>query len=152
MKRGIGSPGGPGFDDGAEPPSKRSHHNSHGHGGYHGRSESLGTNIPRTKHAFKVLITDSLAAGLLGTHGSVKDDIQKETGARLVFSNRNDYFPDTKYRVLGIYAMTRTSYLTCLAASFLSSSPTVTKSERASHQGRQTFVAKSLVSTSSGSP
>lgn len=104
MKRGIGSPGGPGFDDGAEPPSKRSHHNSHGHGGYHGRSESLGTNIPRTKHAFKVLITDSLAAGLLGTHGSVKDDIQKETGARLVFSNRNDYFPDTKYRVLGIYA------------------------------------------------
>eukprot|EP00913_Durusdinium_trenchii_P018014 g16927.t2 len=29
---------------------------------------------------------------------------RQETGARLVFSNRNDYFPDTKYRVMGIYA------------------------------------------------
>ncbi|CAJ1441571.1 unnamed protein product, partial [Effrenium voratum] len=38
------------------------------------------------------------------THGSVKDEIQQETGARLVFSNRNDYFPDTKYRVMGIYS------------------------------------------------
>ncbi|CAE7654609.1 PCBP3, partial [Symbiodinium pilosum] len=77
-----------------EPPAKRLNA---------GRSEPLG-NIPRTRHAFKVLVTDGLAAGLLGSHGSTKDEIQKETGARLVFSNRNDYFPDTRYRVLGIYA------------------------------------------------
>ena len=26
------------------------------------------------------------------------DQSMQETGARLVFSNRNDYFPDTRYR------------------------------------------------------
>jgi len=81
-----------------EPPSKRL--NASGHS----RPESGLGNIPRTRHAFKVLVTDGLAAGLLGSHGSTKDEIQKETGARLVFSNRNDYFPDTRYRVLGIYS------------------------------------------------
>lgn len=100
MKRGIGSPGGFGNGDASEPPSKR----ASGHGGHGRNSEAFGSNIPRTRHAFKVLMTDGLAAGLLGSHGSVKDDIQKETGCRLVFSNRNDYFPDTKYRVMGIYA------------------------------------------------
>ncbi|CAE7038480.1 Pcbp3 [Symbiodinium natans] len=78
-----------------EPPAKRLNAIGYGQSG-------LG-NIPRTKHAFKVLVTDGLAAGLLGSHGSTKDEIQKETGARLVFSNRNDYFPETRYRVLGIY-------------------------------------------------
>ena len=102
MKRGIGSPGSFGNGDASEPPSKRS--SGHGGGGHGRNSEAFGSNIPRTRHAFKVLMTDGLAAGLLGSHGSVKDDIQKETGCRLVFSNRNDYFPETKYRVMGIYA------------------------------------------------
>lgn len=90
MKRG-------GFDGDAigEPPAKRAPNR---------RNDLAGPSIPRTRHAFKALITDPMAAGLLGSNGSVKNEIQKETGARLVFSNRNDYFPDTKYRVMGIYA------------------------------------------------
>mmetsp|Transcript_32401 Transcript_32401/g.61012 ORF Transcript_32401/g.61012 Transcript_32401/m.61012 type:complete len:493 (+) Transcript_32401:43-1521(+) len=90
MKRNLGDPQVIG-----EPPSKRSNAGRPG-------PDPLG-NIPRTRHAFKVLVTDGLAAGLLGSHGSAKDSIQKETGARLVFSNRNDYFPETRYRVMGIY-------------------------------------------------
>ncbi|CAE8679011.1 unnamed protein product, partial [Polarella glacialis] len=63
-----------------------------------------GPAVPRTRHAFKALITDGLAASLLGSGGSVKDEIQKETGARLVCSSRGDYFPSTRYRVMGIYS------------------------------------------------
>lgn len=33
--------------------------------------------------------------------GCVVPTMWQETGARLVFSNRNDYFPETKYRVPG---------------------------------------------------
>eukprot|EP00405_Crypthecodinium_cohnii_P029247 CAMPEP_0206503874 /NCGR_PEP_ID=MMETSP0324_2-20121206/55061_1 /ASSEMBLY_ACC=CAM_ASM_000836 /TAXON_ID=2866 /ORGANISM="Crypthecodinium cohnii, Strain Seligo" /LENGTH=510 /DNA_ID=CAMNT_0053992759 /DNA_START=60 /DNA_END=1592 /DNA_ORIENTATION=+ len=60
--------------------------------------------VPVTTYAFKALVTDSLAAALLGGGGSVKDTIQQETGVKLVFSNRNDYYPHSHYRVLGIYS------------------------------------------------
>jgi len=67
--------------------------------------------VPQTINAFKVLVTDTLCAALLGSHGSVKDQIQQETGTKLVFSNRGDYFPQTSYRVLGVYADDETSIL-----------------------------------------
>lgn len=76
-----------------------------GAGGFAGSRESwwdLG--VPQMRHAFKVLCTDGLAAALLGERGRVKDEIQKETGTKLTFSNRQDYFPHTAYRVLGIYS------------------------------------------------
>lgn len=60
--------------------------------------------VPRTRHAFKVLITESLAASLLGSRGAMKEEIQNETGTKLVFSNRGDYFPHSAFRTLGVYA------------------------------------------------
>ena len=36
---------------------------------------------------------DHVVAALLGSRGAVKDEIQQETGTKLVFSNRGDYFP-----------------------------------------------------------
>uniref|UniRef100_A0A7S4QVZ7 K Homology domain-containing protein n=1 Tax=Alexandrium monilatum TaxID=311494 RepID=A0A7S4QVZ7_9DINO len=82
--------------DGYGWPSKR--------GGKGGSSGSSDKGLPKTRYAFKVLLTDGLVVGLLGTRGSVKDEIQNATGAKLVFSNRGDYFPGSHYRVLGIYA------------------------------------------------
>ena len=62
--------------------------------------------VPHTKHALKVLITDGIAAAILGRGGQVKDEIQGKTSTKLVFSNRNDYFPLSTQRVLGIYGDT----------------------------------------------
>jgi RNA-binding protein Nova len=47
--------------------------------------------------------SDGMAAAILGSRGAVKDDIQARTRTRLVFSNRNDYFPRSQQRVLGIF-------------------------------------------------
>jgi len=60
--------------------------------------------VPRTRTAFKVLVTDNLAASILGARGAVKDEIQQETGTKIVFSNRGDYFPHTYFRVMAIYS------------------------------------------------
>lgn len=59
--------------------------------------------VPWMRHACKILVTDSFTSIILGSRGAVKDEIQEATGARLVFSNRGDHFPDTHFRVLGIY-------------------------------------------------
>eukprot|EP00411_Alexandrium_monilatum_P123103 CAMPEP_0175653452 /NCGR_PEP_ID=MMETSP0097-20121207/10894_1 /TAXON_ID=311494 /ORGANISM="Alexandrium monilatum, Strain CCMP3105" /LENGTH=519 /DNA_ID=CAMNT_0016959481 /DNA_START=55 /DNA_END=1612 /DNA_ORIENTATION=- len=58
----------------------------------------------KSKYAFKILCPDKLAVALLGTRGATKEWIQNETGTRLVFSNRGNYFPTTSYRTLGIYS------------------------------------------------
>jgi len=51
-------------------------------------------------------VTDQLAASLLGERGAVKNQVQEDTGCRLVFSNRNNYFPNSHYRILGMYSET----------------------------------------------
>lgn len=65
--------------------------------------------VPQTIHAFKALVPDNLAITLLGKAGATKDQIHRETGAKLVFSNRGDYFPASNFRVLGVYADDDTS-------------------------------------------
>jgi len=69
-----------------------------------GKGIGDGKGVPRTRTAFKVLVTDNLAASILGARGAVKDEIQQETGTKLVFSNRGDYFPHTHFRVLAIFS------------------------------------------------
>lgn len=59
---------------------------------------------PKTKFAFKILCPDKLVVALLGSRGTKKDWLQQETGTKLVFSNKGDYYPDTKFRTLGIYS------------------------------------------------
>lgn len=56
------------------------------------------------RYALKVLCNDELTKALLGAKGRKKDEIQELSQARLVFSNKGDYFPNSQYRVLVIYA------------------------------------------------
>lgn len=65
---------------------------------------SYGGPPPNAKHAFKVLCPESLISALLGPKGSVKDQIQAECHCKLIFSNRDSFFPSTRLRVLVIYA------------------------------------------------
>jgi len=59
---------------------------------------------PKTRYAFKILCPDKLTTALLGSRGATKDWIQKETGTKLVFSNKGNYFPKTQYRTLAVYS------------------------------------------------
>lgn len=54
-------------------------------------------------HAFKVLCPEELVSSLMGHGGRVKDQLQEETGARLVVSQRDEYFPGTHFRILTIF-------------------------------------------------
>lgn len=54
-------------------------------------------------HAFKVLCPDELVGCLMGKGGRVKDDIQEETAARIVVSQRDEYFPGTRLRILTLF-------------------------------------------------
>lgn len=81
MKRQEG-PGGGGYKE--APPAKRQ--------------------MRRSRCCLKVLCPDSLVWNLMGPKGATKDALQTETGAKLIFSNKDDYYPGTRYRVLGIYA------------------------------------------------
>jgi len=60
--------------------------------------------VPRTRYAFKVLCTEALTSFILGARGAVKDAIQQDSNAKLVFSNKGDHFPQTPLRVLGVYS------------------------------------------------
>jgi len=83
MRRGAEAGDGRGFD----PPKRRS------------------SGVPRMRHCIKILCQDTLVTALLGPGGRSKDALQEESGgAKLVFSGRGDYFPETQYRVLGIFA------------------------------------------------
>lgn len=50
----------------------------------------------------EALIPDVFASSLLRDKGTLKDQLQEESGTRLVFSNKGDFFPDTQLRVLGV--------------------------------------------------
>merc|ERR1740117_2269190 len=63
------------------------------------------------KYAFKILCTDELTRMILGARGSNKDQIQEDTMTKLIFSNKGDYFPNSCFRVLVIYADEITSIL-----------------------------------------
>lgn len=56
----------------------------------------------RGRFAFKVLCPNELIARMLGKGGSRKDQLQDETGCRIIISGRDDYFPGTHFRVLVI--------------------------------------------------
>lgn len=58
----------------------------------------------RARVATKLLCPDSLVTTLLGSRGMLKDQLQEETGTKLVFSNKNDYYPGTNLRVLAIFS------------------------------------------------
>jgi len=70
--------------------------------------------VPRAAFAFKVLCTEGLTSFLLGARGGAKDEIQQETGTKLIFSNKGDYFPGTQYRVLGVYSDEATNIVQAL--------------------------------------
>lgn len=55
-------------------------------------------------HVLKVLCPEALTKVLLGPRGETKDAIQNDTHARLMFSNRGDYYPQTWLRVLALVA------------------------------------------------
>lgn len=96
MKRGA-----PNVGAGGAPKKPR----GHVHRGKDGRNPSWwDKGVPEAQFAFKVLCTDGLAASMIGERGAVKEDISKKHGVKLVFSNRNDYYPGTQYRVMGIYS------------------------------------------------
>ena len=79
-------------DDSHGPPAKRRNR----------EHNAVDPGVPqKLKHAFKVLLPNDVAASLLGSKAAMKEDIQSRTGTKLVFSNRNDYFPKTQMRVLG---------------------------------------------------
>ncbi|CAJ1388563.1 unnamed protein product [Effrenium voratum] len=54
----------------------------------------------RSRYAFKALCPNDLIARMLGRGGSRKDQLQDETGCKIVISGRDDYFPGTRWRIL----------------------------------------------------
>jgi hypothetical protein len=70
-------------------------------GGAQGQRVRLGCcNVPITFRLQLENVATSLGPSSLNVSWAFLPAVAvQETGARLVFSNRNDYFPDTKYRV-----------------------------------------------------
>jgi len=58
----------------------------------------------RRKHAFKVLAPDNLITSIMGTKDSSKDSMEEETGCKIVFSQRDEFYPGTYFRTLCIYS------------------------------------------------
>eukprot|EP00440_Ansanella_granifera_P057675 gb/GFBE01062528.1/.p1 GENE.gb/GFBE01062528.1/~~gb/GFBE01062528.1/.p1 ORF type:complete len:406 (+),score=81.88 gb/GFBE01062528.1/:1-1218(+) len=69
-----------------------------------GSRRRVSGDAPRARHCLKALLPDGITSSLLGSRGAVKDQLQEESGARIVFSNKGDYFPQTELRVLGLFA------------------------------------------------
>ncbi|CAE7250878.1 unnamed protein product [Symbiodinium microadriaticum] len=70
--------------------------------------------LPRAKFGLKALLPDAFASFLLRDRGSAKEQLQEESGARLVFSNKGDFFPDTLLRVLGVFSDTAEAVMMAL--------------------------------------
>eukprot|EP00439_Symbiodinium_sp_Y106_P024970 s480_g3.t1 len=68
----------------------------------------------RRPHAFKILCPEPLASGVLGHRGSTKDRIQDECHCRLVMSNRDEFYPGTRLRLVVIQAEEQLSILKAL--------------------------------------
>mmetsp|Transcript_18992 Transcript_18992/g.35621 ORF Transcript_18992/g.35621 Transcript_18992/m.35621 type:complete len:470 (+) Transcript_18992:36-1445(+) len=60
--------------------------------------------MSRGKHAFKILCPEPLTSGILGHRGSTKDRIQDECQCRLVMSNRDEFYPGTRLRLVVVQA------------------------------------------------
>uniref|UniRef100_A0A7S2ML10 K Homology domain-containing protein n=1 Tax=Zooxanthella nutricula TaxID=1333877 RepID=A0A7S2ML10_9DINO len=54
--------------------------------------------------AFKVLCPDPLIAAMIGTNGVNRKQIEEDNGVQLKFSNRDEFFPGTRCRVMVILA------------------------------------------------
>lgn len=54
------------------------------------------------QYCFKMLCPEELVSSVMGHGGRRKDAIQDDTGARLSFSGRQEYYPNTRLRVLCI--------------------------------------------------
>jgi len=80
---------------------KRGHEDSGHSSGSAWRRRDTGLKM---KYCLKALIPDVLASYLLRDKGTLKDELQQESGSRFVFSNKGDFFPDTQLRVLGVYS------------------------------------------------
>lgn len=62
--------------------------------------------VPREgKFTFKVLCPEPLVAGVLGDGGAVIRRIQENSGGHLTFSQRGDFFPGTRLRLLLVSAV-----------------------------------------------
>jgi len=61
-------------------------------------------NIQDLPYCFKVLCPEDLVGSLMGNGGRNKDQIQDETGARLMVSQRNEYYPTTRFRILSVHS------------------------------------------------
>jgi RNA-binding protein Nova len=96
-------------------------------------------------HAFKVLCPEELVALLMGKGGLVKDALQEETGAKLMVSQRDEYFPGTQLRILtvlhddsdgicGVLSRMVDNVVECTKSHRPSATPAVT--------GEQDFVGK----------
>lgn len=58
---------------------------------------------PVSRFVFKILCPEPLVSSLLGSRGATKDQIQQETGCRIVVSNRDEYWPGTRLRILVLH-------------------------------------------------
>eukprot|EP00931_Biecheleriopsis_adriatica_P085839 TRINITY_DN60624_c0_g1_i1.p1 TRINITY_DN60624_c0_g1~~TRINITY_DN60624_c0_g1_i1.p1 ORF type:complete len:429 (-),score=86.35 TRINITY_DN60624_c0_g1_i1:43-1329(-) len=58
----------------------------------------------RERHAFKLLAPDELIARILGSKGARKQQIESETGTRIFISGRDEFFPNTRFRIIIIYS------------------------------------------------
>lgn len=56
------------------------------------------------KHAFKLLCPDVLITSIMGPRGTNKDAMEEETGCKIIFSNRDEFYPGTYFRTLCIYS------------------------------------------------
>jgi len=70
---------------------------------------------PPGKYAFKVLCADGLVSAVLGVGGKIKDQMQEESGCRLMMSARDEYFPGTYWRILVVYGPDPDSVLIVLS-------------------------------------
>jgi len=66
------------------------------------------------RHAFKVLCPDGLVSSVIGPGGRKKDELQAETGCKMVLSNREEFYPGTRLRVLIIYGDNMQGMVACL--------------------------------------
>lgn len=93
------------------------------------------------RHAFKVLCPESLVSNLIGPRGATKDELQAETGCRLVFSHREEFYPGTKLQVLIIYSDQPQGIIACLDR-VVGALPECVQQEQMNHGDPQEFLGK----------
>jgi len=66
------------------------------------------------RHAFKALCPDNLVATLIGTKGARRKQLEEESGAKVIMSGRDEYFPGSRCRILTITGDDRSQVLAML--------------------------------------